>query len=83
MQMITDLIGNPDSKLINMIEDDWLRDILKITLNDNPECRWSVADLQNHQFFQKSESDHKAIQLKPEFTILVKKVYDELHHQMQ
>lgn len=66
-----------------MIEDDWLRDILQITLNDNPECRWSVADLQNHQFFQKSESDHKAIQLKPEFTILVKKVYDELHHQMQ
>ena len=48
-----------------MIEEDWLRDILKNTLNDDPEGRWTVADLQNHQFFRESGADHKAIQLKP------------------
>jgi serine/threonine protein kinase len=56
--------GYKDS-LISMIEEDWLRDILKNTLNDDPEGRWTVADLQNHQFFRESGADHKAIQLKP------------------
>jgi hypothetical protein len=31
--------------LINMVEDKELRDILEITLNDNPASRWSIEDL--------------------------------------
>jgi hypothetical protein len=30
--------------LINMVEDKELRDILEITLNDNPASRWSIED---------------------------------------
>lgn len=47
--------------LVNMIEDKYLKEILKITLNENPQERGSVEQLKNHKFFQKSESDHKAI----------------------
>lgn len=31
--------------LINMVEDKELRDILEITLNDDPASRWSIEDL--------------------------------------
>ena len=49
--------------------------------------RQSVSDLQNHQFFQKSDADHHSIQIKEELSILVKKLHDEhqsthqAHHQ--
>lgn len=48
-------------KLLSLIEDKWLRDILSITLHDRPESRLTVEEIQNHTFFQKSESDHKSI----------------------
>ncbi len=38
-----------------------------------------MSELQNHNFFQKSSSDHLAIQLKPELTNLVKKAYEDFH----
>jgi hypothetical protein len=37
--------------LVSMIEDKYLKEILKITLNENPEERGSVEQLKNHKFF--------------------------------
>ena len=47
--------------LISMIEEKYLKEILKFTLNEKPEERGTVEKLKNHKFFQKSESDHQAI----------------------
>lgn len=47
--------------LIDMIEDKYLKEILKFTLNEKPDERGTVEHLKNHKFFQKSESDHQAI----------------------
>lgn len=66
--------------ILSKIEDQGLRDILEISLHENPNNRCSVEELKNHQFFCKYPSDHMQIQLKPDFTSLVQKVYNECHN---
>jgi len=47
--------------LISMVDDAELRDILNKSLDETPSKRWTVKQLQNHNFFQKSDADHHSI----------------------
>ena len=49
--------------LINAILDDDLRAFLTATLEDDPEKRVSLAELEDHPFFGISDNDNKEIQV--------------------